>query len=101
MHGEWGQSARVVARVAVAAAIFARLSRISILSAATVICSTMSRMRLFISTGGAASHRLESDARVPGTNCVPASSPIPGFDGGPCAGDGTGVALRESGRVRR
>jgi hypothetical protein len=36
---------------------------------------------------------------MPGTNCVPASSPIPVFDVGPRAGDGAGAALRESGCV--
>jgi hypothetical protein len=30
---------------------------------------------------------------------APAASPIPVFDVGPRAGDGTGVALREGGRV--
>src|SRR5580704_13166798 len=43
-----------------AAAIFARLSWISIRSAATVIRSTISWTRLFSSTGGIASHRSES-----------------------------------------
>src|SRR5580700_3676065 len=43
-----------------AAAIFARLSWISIRSAATVIRSTIFWTRLFSSTGGIASHRLES-----------------------------------------
>jgi hypothetical protein len=32
---------------------------------------------------------------------VPVSSPSPLFDVGPPADDGAGVALRESGRVRR
>jgi hypothetical protein len=43
-----------------AAAIFTRLSWISIRSAATVIRSTISWTRLFSSTGGIASHRSES-----------------------------------------
>jgi hypothetical protein len=40
-----------------AAATFARLSQISIRSAATVICSTIFWIRLFISTGGMASQQ--------------------------------------------
>src|SRR3984893_17845642 len=43
-----------------AAAIFARFSQMSIRLTAMVTRSTMSRTRLFISTGGMASHRLES-----------------------------------------
>jgi hypothetical protein len=42
------------------AAIFARHSRISIRSAAAATCSTISRTRLFSSTGSIASHRSES-----------------------------------------